>query len=72
MSVFLREEDGYFRVSIRSKRGVSANRCAREHFNGGGHEQAAGGRLYWPENIRKPEDAAAYIENVTKPFLNES
>lgn len=72
MSVFLREEDGYFRVSIRSKRGVSANRCAREHFNGGGHEQAAGGRLYWPENIRKPEDAATYIENVTKPFLNES
>lgn len=72
MSVFLREEEGYFRVSIRSKRGVSANRCAREHFNGGGHEQAAGGRLYWPENIRKPEDAAAYIENVTKPFLNES
>lgn len=72
MSIFLREEDGYFRVSIRSKRGVSANRCAREHFNGGGHEQAAGGRLYWPENILKPEDAATYIENVTKPFLNES
>ena len=72
MSVFLREEEGYFRVSIRSKRGVSANRCAREHFNGGGHEQAAGGRLYWPENIKGPADAAAYIEKVTEPFLNEN
>lgn len=72
MSVFLREEEGYFRVSIRSKRGVSANRCAREHFNGGGHEQAAGGRLYWPENIPGPDAAAGYIENVTKSFLNES
>ena len=72
MSLFLREEAGFYRVSIRSKKGTSANRCATDHFNGGGHEQAAGGRLYWPKNIADKSGAAEYIEKVTKSYLNES
>lgn len=72
MSVFLREEGDHFRVSIRSKRGWSANRCAVEQFHGGGHEQAAGGRLYFPADIPSPADAAAYIESHTKGYLNEN
>lgn len=69
ISIFLKEDDGYYRTSIRSKKGWSANMLAREHFNGGGHECAAGGRLYWPEDIAGPEEAAGYIETVTARFM---
>lgn len=73
MSVFLKEDNGYFRVSVRSKKGWSANRLATGHFNGGGHECAAGGRLYFPKDIAVPADAAEYIETVTARFMrNES
>ncbi len=70
MSIFLKEQADYFRVSIRSKKGTSANRCSRLHFNGGGHEQASGGRLYIGKDIKTPEDAPAYIETVTHKFLS--
>lgn len=69
MTLLLKEDDGFFRVSIRSKRGISANTLARECFNGGGHEQAAGGRLYWPQDILSPEFAEDYIEKVTARFM---
>lgn len=69
MSFFLREDNGAFRVSIRSKKGVSANRMAREHFNGGGHEQAAGGKLPLGQDIRNAEDAAAYIIKASNEFF---
>ncbi|MCQ2115031.1 MAG: DHH family phosphoesterase [Bacteroidales bacterium] len=68
MSFFLKEQDGSYRVSIRSKKGTSANMCARLHFNGGGHENAAGGKL----PVSEFGDAAAveaYIEKVTDGFL---
>lgn len=71
MSIFLREEAGYYRVSLRSKKGISANRCSMEFFNGGGHEQAAGGRLYWPKDIKDKSEAAEYVANAAKPYLNE-
>ena len=70
MSVLLTEEEGRFRVSVRSKRGVSANLFAREFFHGGGHEQAAGGRLYFPEDIPSHGDAEAYILKVTEEFFS--
>ncbi len=69
MSLLLTEEDGRFRVSVRSKRGVSANLFARGFFHGGGHERAAGGRLYFPEDIPSHGDAEAYILNVTEEFF---
>lgn len=71
MSILLKQDDGYFRVSIRSKRGTSANKCALEYFNGGGHELAAGGRLYFPKDIANSSMAAEYIERVTDIFLNK-
>ena len=46
MSIFVREMEDRFRVSIRSKKGTSANAWARECFFGGGHENAAGGMLF--------------------------
>lgn len=69
MSLFLREDDGFFRVSIRSMRGISANRCAQLYFHGGGHEQAAGGRIYIGSDIRDRSCAAAFIEAKTKEFF---
>lgn len=70
-SIFIREDDGHYRVSVRSKKGHSANRLARMYFNGGGHEQAAGGRLYFPEDIADRNMAAEYIEKVTARFMQE-
>lgn len=70
MSLLLKEDPaGYFRVSVRSKKGTSANRFAVEYFNGGGHEQAAGGRLYFPRDIAESSQAAAYIEKASQDFL---
>lgn len=70
MSIFVKEDDGYARVSIRSKKGISANMCSRLHFNGGGHENAAGGRLWMPDNISDITEAAKYIEEHTHTFMN--
>ena len=48
VSAFFTEGDDFVRVSLRSKDDFSVNRLAREFFNGGGHERAAGGRLFMP------------------------
>ena len=64
MSILIKEDTDRLRVSIRSKKGTSANRCARLHFNGGGHENAAGGRLEIPV-----EEAADYIEKHVHEYL---
>lgn len=69
LSIFLTEEDDRFRVSVRSKRGTSANACASRYFHGGGHELASGGKLFFPGDIPSPEDAKAYILKVTREFL---
>ena len=71
MSVFLTEEEGRFRVSVRSKRGTSANELAARYFHGGGHEMAAGGKLYFPGDIPSPEEAKAYILKVTREFFGQ-
>ena len=70
MSIFLKEDQGHFRVSIRSKGDCSARRCAEIHFHGGGHENASGGKLWWPADIPGPQDAAAYLERVSREFLS--
>lgn len=70
MSILIKEDEGRARVSVRSKKGTSANRCAREHFNGGGHENAAGGRLMIPQDIPDITKAGEYIESHTHAFFN--
>lgn len=69
VSVFAREDDGFFRISVRSKKGFSANRLSKECFHGGGHECAAGGRLSVPEDISGVEDAGRYMEEVSARFV---
>lgn len=70
MSILAKEDEDRVRISIRSKKGTSANMCARQFFNGGGHENAAGGRLYIPADIEGIEEAGDYIERNTHIFLN--
>lgn len=69
MSLLLKEDQNRARVSIRSKKGVSANLCAQLYFNGGGHENAAGGRLYIPGDIADISKAGEYIEKFTHIFF---
>lgn len=71
ISIFAREDDSFFRVSVRSKRGWSANKMAMLHFHGGGHEQAAGGRILIPEDIAVPQEAGAYLEKVAAQFMKQ-
>ena len=71
MSIFLKEDKEKFRVSIRSKKGVSANLCARLHFNGGGHELASGGSLPVPGTVKDAVEAVRYIEETTHIFINK-
>ena len=46
MSALLTEDDGFVKVSLRSKGNLDVNRFAKEYCNGGGHRNASGGRLY--------------------------
>ena len=69
MSILLKEDNDRIRVSIRSKRGYSANQCAKEHFNGGGHENASGGRLQIGKDLAGIEEASEYIERHTHTFM---
>ena len=69
MSIFLTQEDDIFKVSVRSKKGTSANACTARFFNGGGHEQAAGGKLTIGKDLAAPEDAEAYILKATREFF---
>ena len=69
MSIMVKENADRVRVSIRSKKGTSANTCARLFFNGGGHENAAGGRLHIPEDIAGISEAGEYIERHTHEYL---
>ncbi|MBE6233914.1 MAG: hypothetical protein E7118_05505 [Bacteroidales bacterium] len=71
MSLLLKEDGEKVRVSIRSKKGISANRCARLHFNGGGHENAAGGRLHMGKEISCMAEVSDYIERHTHIFMTE-
>ena len=62
-SIFLRREAGSpeFRVSIRTKKGWSANALAAGYFSGGGHEQAAGGKFPSTD----PSEVAEYLGSIT-------
>ncbi|PKO96446.1 MAG: DHH family phosphoesterase [Bacteroidetes bacterium HGW-Bacteroidetes-7] len=48
ISALFTEREDHIRVSLRSTNDFSVNRLSRLHFNGGGHERAAGGKLYIP------------------------
>ena len=69
LSVLLKEDDGHFRVSVRSKKGTSAQQLAQRFFHGGGHENAAGGKILIGEDIPSADAAPACLEQVLKDYL---
>ncbi|MDF9830713.1 bifunctional oligoribonuclease/PAP phosphatase NrnA [Parabacteroides sp. PF5-6] len=56
-TVFLREDEDYIKVSLRSVGEFPVNKFAAEYFNGGGHLNASGGEFYG-----SLEDAIALFE----------
>ena len=70
LSIFIREDsNGHFRVSLRSKKGTSANRCSQLHFHGGGHELASGGRLTIPQDASDIDSLLEYAMHNADCFL---
>lgn len=59
LSGFFFEFPDYIKISLRSKGSFDVNNLAREHFNGGGHKNAAGGRFYGTLN-----DAINHFETL--------
>ena len=45
-AALLTEKEDIVKISFRSKANLNVNRFARDHFNGGGHVNAAGGRSH--------------------------
>lgn len=66
LSIALREdtEENIIRVSMRSANGFHCRQLAEEWFNGGGHEDAAGGKLPMPmeEAVKTAEKAIESID----------
>ena len=71
MSIFIKEDIDHFRVSVRSKKGTSAAIYANRYCHGGGHENAAGGKIYFPEDIAVQTDAPAFLERTVKDYFDE-
>ena len=66
-ALFTENSDGkYIRVSLRSKSEINVNRFAMRFFNGGGHRNAAGGRLYIPL-----DEVPAYFEQALEAWPEE-
>ncbi len=65
-SAFLREESDIIRLSFRSTGNFPVNRIAAEHFEGGGHLNAAGGRFRG-----SLEEARALLLKVLPSYVSE-
>ena len=62
------EKEGFVKASFRSKGGFPANKFSREHFEGGGHLNAAGGesKLKLDETIEKFKQLLKQYEHQLK------
>lgn len=65
VSALFTETADYIKVSLRSKGTFSVNRLANLYFNGGGHENAAGGKIFGMHI----SDVCRYFENSVEQFL---
>ncbi|MEE4116576.1 MAG: bifunctional oligoribonuclease/PAP phosphatase NrnA [Marinilabiliaceae bacterium] len=66
ISVLFLEKDDHLKLSLRSKGDFSVNDLARKYFNGGGHLNAAGGRLEMPLH-----DGIKYFESIIRKEVNK-
>jgi phosphoesterase RecJ-like protein len=68
LGVLLSEKEGKIRISFRSIGSFSVNKLSKENFEGGGHENAAGGisQLPMPETINKLMEVLKEIPELRK------
>ena len=66
LAAFFSIREGEVKISFRSKGNFSVNDFAREHFNGGGHRNAAGGS--YPDSVLK---AVVHFESLLPLYKNE-
>ncbi|NNK82800.1 MAG: bifunctional oligoribonuclease/PAP phosphatase NrnA [Flavobacteriaceae bacterium] len=60
------KKEGIIKMSLRSKGDFDVNTLAREHFNGGGHINAAGGR-----SERPLKDTIRYFKSILPQYKTE-
>ena len=60
------EEQGIVKISFRSKGKFSVNQFARNYFNGGGHDNAAGGK-----SEQSMEDTIAQFKSLLPSYKQE-
>ncbi len=60
------KEEGIIKISLRSVGDFSVNAFAREHFNGGGHDNAAGGR-----SDLSMEETVAQFNEILKNYKSQ-
>jgi len=65
LSVFAYPKDNLVKISFRSKTDFDVNQFARQHFNGGGHRNAAGAASY--EGLQKTVEK---IKNALPEYAN--
>lgn len=73
-AIFIEDkEQGIIKISFRSKGSFSVNQFARKHFNGGGHDNAAGGRsdLSMEETVAKFTNLLEYNEEALNTSYEE-
>ncbi|MFC2136638.1 bifunctional oligoribonuclease/PAP phosphatase NrnA [Bacteroidota bacterium] len=65
LSVLFLERDKEIKISLRSKGKIKANEIAVKHFNGGGHQKAAGGKSFdtMKNTIKKFENLLSIYKN---------
>ena len=64
VSLIAIEKDDFIKISLRSKGDFDVNLLSRKFFNGGGHKNAAGGRIY-----KSYEETEKYIVESVKAFF---
>lgn len=68
-SVFMREDEGRIKVSLRSQGSFPANKVAADLFSGGGHLNAAGGECFIPlsDTVEIFEEALPDYKDFLEP-----
>ena len=62
MTAMFTAQQGFIRVSLRSRGNVDVDTFARRYFNGGGHKNAAGGKSF----VSMEETIQHYIDSVNE------
>ncbi|TQD35430.1 DHH family phosphoesterase [Haloflavibacter putidus] len=66
-AIFIEDaEQEIIKISLRSKGDFDVNKVAREHFDGGGHINAAGGK-----SEKDLKETAIYFESILEAYKNE-